>query len=147
MRLLRRLLAAVAGTAIALAIAVALALWDISTDLTGEPGDTAAQGAAGSPVVAALLFIFYLALANLMPLFKTRPYISAAASVATATFIFVSIPSVVWAVSDRSVPELGPVLGGLLMGVCWLTPGAMAQVPILHGLGSGPSKQAGPGHA
>lgn len=146
MRLLRRLLAALAGTAVALTIAAVQSIWDISTDRTGVAGDAAARGAAGVPLVATALFIFYLALASLTPLLRTRPYVSAAVSVALATAVLVLIPSIVWTFSERSLPTLGAVLGGLLIGTCWLMPGALVQVPMLQGLRSAGPKQTGPGH-
>lgn len=136
MPLIRRLLAALAATSLTAAIAAGVFYVDATLDRSGDAMDAAAKGASLWPLVAAALFIFYLATANLTPLWKTRPYMSAALSVAVAVVVLVAIPSAVWVVASGSpllAPSTyGPMLTATLAGVAWLLPGALLEVPILQ---------------
>ena len=138
MPLIRRLLAALAATALAVAIATAVVYFDAIADRSGDAMDAAAKGAGSWPPLLAALFIFYLTVANLRPLWKSRPYLSVATSVVVAVIVLAAIPGAVWVAVDGasllSPATYGPIVTAILAGVAWLLPGALLEVPICSGI-------------
>lgn len=135
MPLARRLLAALAATGAAVCVAFIFVHLDEISDATGGADDAYAKGAAASPLLIAALFIFYLAVANLKPLWSRHPYLSAAVVVVGAVSVLIAIPGVVWVVAAGAPPlapsTYGPMGAAMLMGVSWLMLGALLQVPTL----------------
>ena len=136
MPLVRRLLAAVAATGVAVTISLAFAYFDASQDKSGDAMDAYAKGAAASPILVAALFILYLALANTDFVSRERSYLRAVVAAILSVAVVVLIPCITWiVVSHESLTSLKtyePTLGALLLGVLWLAPGALVLVSILQ---------------
>jgi hypothetical protein len=141
MRLPYRTVAALVGTVIAVAIAISAILLDIYTDPTGAAGDAAAQGAPAVLFAAIVLFPFYFAIASLPPTLKDRPYVSAAVAVAIAAIALLTVPSAVWVFATGTTADLVRILVAVVMIICWLTPGALVQLAILHRLATRSSRR------
>jgi hypothetical protein len=133
MPLTRKLIAALAATALAVLIAVPVIAIDIATSRADD--DSYARGAVSFPVVLAGLFVIYLALANIEGHATAHPYCQAALRMLAACSVLVVIPGIVWIAGSheslRSPDTYLPWLIGLALLFVLLLPGALLQVPLL----------------